>query len=283
MTEAAGRELPVRAGLALHVLESGPHDGPPVVLVHGLASNARLWDGVRAMLAAAGHRVAAIDLRGHGRSTKPDEGYDLGTVAEDVRLAIEALGMARPLVAGQSWGGNVAVELAWAHGDAVSAIACVDGGTITLAERFADFDACWAVLAPPVTEGTALTAIEQFLRRGHPDWPEAGIAGALACFDVRPDGTVAPWLTRDRHRLVLEGMWGHRPRQRFAEISVPVLFMPAAADDAGAATKRDSIDDAVALLPRATVHWMVPADHDVHAQRPDEVAAVLAAFAKETS
>jgi pimeloyl-ACP methyl ester carboxylesterase len=275
--------LAVRPDLALHVIETGPPDGPPVVLVHGLASNARLWDGVGEHLAAGGHRVAALDLRGRGRSDRPDGGYDLATVADDVRLAIDALGMARPLVAGQSWGGNVAVELAWAHPGAVSAIACVDGGTITLAERFADFDACWAALAPPVTEGTAISAIERFMRKNHPDWPDTGIAGALACFDVRPDGTGAPWLTRDRHRLVLQGMWSHRPRQRFAEITVPVLFMPAAADEAAAAAKRDGIDEAVRLLARATVHWMVPADHDVHAQHPAEVAEVLAAFRKETS
>ena len=45
-------------------------DGPrrAYLLVHGLASNARLWDGVARRLAGAGHAVAAVDLRGHGRS-----------------------------------------------------------------------------------------------------------------------------------------------------------------------------------------------------------------------
>jgi len=46
----------------------------PFVLVHGLASNARLWDGVARRLAGAGHSSAAVDLRGHGRSDKPDTG-----------------------------------------------------------------------------------------------------------------------------------------------------------------------------------------------------------------
>ncbi len=46
-------------------------DAPPFVLVHGLASNARLWDGVATALVAAGHPVFAVDLRGHGRSSKP--------------------------------------------------------------------------------------------------------------------------------------------------------------------------------------------------------------------
>ena len=40
----------------------------PFLLVHGLASNARMWDGVAQRLADAGHPVATVDLRGHGRS-----------------------------------------------------------------------------------------------------------------------------------------------------------------------------------------------------------------------
>ena len=91
-----------------------------VVLVHGLASNARLWDGVATELARRDHPVAAIDLRGHGRSDKPDGGHDGATVADDVALVVDALGWSRPAVVGQSWGGNVVVELAHRHPEAVA-------------------------------------------------------------------------------------------------------------------------------------------------------------------
>ena len=43
-------------------------EGRPFLLVHGLSSNARLWDGTARLLAAAGHQVVAVDQRGHGRS-----------------------------------------------------------------------------------------------------------------------------------------------------------------------------------------------------------------------
>ena len=48
-------------------------DGPgrPFLLVHGLSSNSRVWDGVARRLAAAGHEVVAVDQRGHGRSEEP--------------------------------------------------------------------------------------------------------------------------------------------------------------------------------------------------------------------
>ncbi len=275
------RRVTVRDGLTLHTIirgEARPQQRS-YVLVHGLASNARLWDGVAEALAADGAHVVAVDLRGHGRSDKPDDGYDVDTVADDVALLLRRLELDRPLVAGQSWGGNVVVALGHAHADAVAGIAAVDGGTIDLTEHFASFEECWAALAPPDSAGTPLATVEAYLRRVHPDWPESGIAGALACFEVADDGTVRPWLTRERHQLVLAGLYDDRPFERFPVVAVPVLFVPA---DTGAvpwtADKRAAIDEAVRLLPDGRVHWFSPADHDVHAQFPVEVAAVLRSF-----
>lgn len=285
------RRVAVRDDLALHVLEWGERrpGRTAFVLVHGLASNARLWDGVASELADQGHHVVAVDLRGHGRSDAPDTGYDVATVAEDVRLLVETLGLVesgspRPVVAGQSWGGNVAVELAHAHADVLAGVVAVDGGTIELGARFASFEECWDLLAPPHTSGTELAVVEGYLRRTHPDWPESGIAGALACFEVAADGTVRPWLTRERHRLVLEGLYAHRPFARFAEIRLPLLFLPAdSGEQPWTDDKRAAVDEAVRLLPDGRVHWFAPADHDVHAQHPVEVADVLRSFAATLS
>lgn len=86
--------LPVRDGTvlrALHHPAAGAADGIPVLLVHGLASNCRLWDGAASHLAGLGHDVIALDLRGHGRSDKPDHGYSVPEVARDVVDIIEIL------------------------------------------------------------------------------------------------------------------------------------------------------------------------------------------------
>ena len=67
-------------GMSLRTIRWEPVDGPekpPIVLVHGLASNAMLWQGAATALAARGHRVIAIDQRGHGLSSKPESGYDI--------------------------------------------------------------------------------------------------------------------------------------------------------------------------------------------------------------
>ncbi len=247
----------------------------PFVLVHGLASNARLWDGVAADLEASGHPVVTVDLRGHGRSSKPDGPYDVPTVADDLARLIERMKIDRPIVVGQSWGGNVVLELAARHPHLVRGIACVDGGWLEPSREFADWDACRAALAPPRLAGRRLEEIEGYVRSTHRDWPESGIRGTLANFEVRPDGTVAPWLTFDRHIAVLRGLWEHHPPERYPDIGVPVLLAPV---DGGLVDrtprKRRHLDAAAAAIPNARVHWF-SGHHDIHAQRPHEVSTVL--------
>jgi pimeloyl-ACP methyl ester carboxylesterase len=253
-----------------------PDQQVPFLLVHGLASNARLWDGVAEHLARRGHSVVAIDQRGHGRSSKPDDGYDMTTVADDLRLLIDVLGWERPAVAGQSWGGNVVLELAWSHPDAVSMIACVDGGFIDLTGRFPDWDDAVTALAPPRLAGTPLADITRWLEASASDWPEAGRQGTLANFEVRDDGTIAPWLTFERHLTVLRGLWEHQPSSRYPEVRVPTLLIGADTGDvAWSASKHDAVDHAIASLPRGRAVWFSPAHHDVHAQQPDAVGDLL--------
>ena len=95
-------------GVTLRTVRWGNPGGAssaPLVLIHGLASNAMLWEGAARELTALGHAVVAVDLRGHGLSEKPDSGYDMQTVTNDVAGVLRVLasqGYERPVVAGQS-------------------------------------------------------------------------------------------------------------------------------------------------------------------------------------
>jgi pimeloyl-ACP methyl ester carboxylesterase len=277
--------LPVAEGVELRVLVRDPPENGsspaaqvPFLLVHGLASNARLWDGCADRLAALGHRVAAVDLRGHGWSSKPDAGYDFATIVEDLVAVIGALGLDRPVVAGQSWGGNVVIELAALRPEVTRGVVAVDGGTIELQDRFGSWDETRDVLRPPDLAGLRRAQLEGMLRSTHPDWPEEGIEGALANFEEQEDGTIRPWLTFDRHLTILHELWRHRPSVRFREIRVPVLLVPAASGPASwTHDKEASVARAEAALvgaPHRTV-WFRPADHDLHAQHPERLARVL--------
>jgi pimeloyl-ACP methyl ester carboxylesterase len=204
-------------------------------------------------------------------------------VAGDLAALIGQLGIERPVVAGQSWGGNVVLELAARHPELVRGLACVDGGWFEPSRDFADWDACRTALAPPRLAGRRLDEIEGYMRSAHPDWPESGILGVLANFEVRADGTVAPWLSFDHHIKVLHGMWEHHPSELYAGLAVPVLLAPAdggraeAGDEAGddrISRKRRDVEAAATIIPKVRVRWFT-GDHDIHAQHPVELAAAM--------
>jgi pimeloyl-ACP methyl ester carboxylesterase len=254
--------------LAVRKFDEGG-SGVPVVLVHGLASNARLWDGVAARLAELGHPVAAVDQRGHGRSDRPDTGYDFATLSADLAAVIAALGWSRPLVAGQSWGGNVVLELAIRHPDTARAVAGIDGGTIELAGHFPNWEAARDALTPPPLTGMRASEFEALIRAMHPDWPETGIEGTLANVEVRPDGTITPWLTLERHLAILGHLWRHRPTERYHLVPVPVLLVPAGDGDG------PEVAAAEAALRQVRIRAFPGADHDIHAQHPVELGDLL--------
>jgi len=275
------RSIDLGDGLVLNARDHMPDNAtePPVLAVHGLASNARMWDGVGRRLAAAGHHVVAIDQRGHGRSARPDTGYDMATVADDIARVLDALGWSQAVLVGQSWGGNVVVEAAARHPGRVSAVVAVDGGFINLRRRFASWDDCAAALAPPHLVGIPAHEMQARLEQFASDWPDEGRAGTMANFEVRDDGTIAPWLTFDRHMTVLRGLYDHDPVDAASRVHAPMLMILAGDDDERMGDKRGAVAD-MADVAAAPVHTVVcdGAHHDVHAQRPDDVVAALRAF-----
>ena len=275
--------VPVADGATLHVeRRDGRPDAAPFVLVHGLASNLRLWDGVAEELWRAGHTVVAVDQRGHGRSDAPESRYDMDTAVGDLRAVIEAQGLSRPVVAGQSWGGNVVLELGWRHPAAVRGVICVDGGIIELADWFPSWEACLAALTPPRLDHLTLAELEARMRAGSPQLPDRAIAAALACFRVKDDGLVEPRLARHRHLQIVRSLWEHRPSKRYATIETPTMLVLADSGDKGRTeAKRRAEEQARAASPLIRSHWFSPAHHDVHAQYPDRVAALFTRAARE--
>jgi pimeloyl-ACP methyl ester carboxylesterase len=258
----------------------------PFLLVHGLASNARLWDGVGRRLAATGHQAVAVDQRGHGRSEVPDSGYDTDTCADDLAAVIDLLGWTgprAPVVAGQSWGGNVVLSLAARHPGSVAGVCCVDGGWIRLADRFPDAEACWQALAPPSFDGLRYDDLAERIRQANPHWPEEGLAGTLANLVRTADGGVRARLSREHHRSIVDSLYRGDPRRWYPAIEVPVLLCPATAAapdarpdaDQRAAITRAAVLEALAALPDGGVRWYPGAHHDIHAEQPDPVAADL--------
>jgi pimeloyl-ACP methyl ester carboxylesterase len=266
--------VPVAEDLALHVRQWEGAD-PAFVLVHGLASNSRTWDEVAGILAAAGHRVVSVDQRGHGLSDKPTRGYDFPTVTADLAALLDILGLARPILVGQSWGGNVVLAFAARYPGRSRGLGLVDGGFLDIQSRpNSSWETISQELRPPSLAGMLLTDLRGRMRFHHPDWTDRAIDGALGNFQLLDDGTVRPWLDLDRHMQILRALWEQRPGQLYPRVEEPVLICPATSADnpERSALKRAEVAAAETGLGQVSVHWFPETDHDIHMHRPVALA-----------
>ena len=109
----AGRFVEV-AGGRLHVLELGPPDAPPVVLLHGASGNLQDMRIALGDRLASRYRVILVDRPGHGWSDRPDGSADAspGRQAALIHQALERIGVTRAIVVGHSWSGALAAAYA---------------------------------------------------------------------------------------------------------------------------------------------------------------------------
>ena len=103
-------------------------DGPVVVALHGLLSDATTWDRAIVPLAGRGHRVLAVDLPGHGASDKPPGRYLLDDHAMALDGLFTALGLTSATVLGHSFGGAVTVHFGYHYPHRVQRQVLVSAG-----------------------------------------------------------------------------------------------------------------------------------------------------------
>lgn len=113
------------SGHRVHVVDAGPSDGRPVVMIHGFPESWYSWRHQLTALAEAGHRALAIDVRGYGRSAAPPdiEAYSMTALVGDVVAVIDDLGVDQAVVVGHDWGAPVAWNTALLRPDRVAGVA----------------------------------------------------------------------------------------------------------------------------------------------------------------
>jgi len=111
--------------MTLHYDERGDGDGVPIVLLHGLGSSSADWAFQLPALAMR-HRVLAVDLRAHGRSSRPRGRLTVEAMADDVAALLTALGVPPAHLVGLSLGGCVALTLALDHPERVRSLTLVN-------------------------------------------------------------------------------------------------------------------------------------------------------------
>ena len=159
-------------GVKLHYLDWGG-TGRPMVLLAGLGDTAHQYRGLAPRLTSR-FRVVGLTRRGHGQSDRPDAGYDLGTLVEDIRSFLDTLGIERPVLVGHSFGGLEIALLAVRYPERVAAIVYLDALFPRLdPEPDLSGDPIWAVIptgGPTVQDLVSRDAYLAYYKRARPAW-----------------------------------------------------------------------------------------------------------------
>lgn len=109
------------------VIDAGPLDGIPVVLLHGFPQRASSWGAVSEHLHAAGLRTYAPDQRGYSPGARPKSrfGYGSAELTSDITALIDAIGPGSVHLVGHDWGAAIAWSVAGNHADKISTLTAV--------------------------------------------------------------------------------------------------------------------------------------------------------------
>jgi pimeloyl-ACP methyl ester carboxylesterase len=256
----------IGAEVPIHLVEL-PGDAPPLILLHGIGMDWRVWQATMRRLSPYFHQYA-VDLRGHGESGKPDHGYTVAHYAADVEDLIDALHLDRVTLVGSSLGGAIAAAVE-APSDVVSARVLVDppltGGPVRDPDMFEDI---LKLKHQPLDRLAAYLPIHypgtgQFLARAMAEmWAEAA------------DGVIQDLLADRDTYFALD--------PALQAIESPTLLIQAD-PTMGAALSDASAEYALSLLEHGTLARVPGAGHAVHATKPFEFLRLVLDFTGRTS
>ena len=270
------RELPTERFLRIgdqlvHVEQAG--SGEPVVLLHGFGGSVYSWRKIVPALAAS-HQVVAIDLNGFGYTQRPrrPESYTRAGQGQLVLAVMDALGIDRAHVMGHSYGGGLALYLAFRHPERFRSMVLVDSSAPTYSDDRRSRAASWRPLTRLYVRAVALrpsTVRRSLLRSFYDD------------LLVTPE-LVQAYFDRLRIEGVGEAYYGltapsRTPGERveLAKIDVPTLVVWGAQDEVVAlATGRR----ATAKLPRSELVVIDQCGHLPMEEKPEELLRAVLPF-----
>lgn len=279
------RIVTLASGLRARVVEAAPTDGvergAPVVLAHGWACTAFAWRRQVPVLAAAGRRVVAFDLKGHGFSDKPPlvAEYSAAAMTRFTLDVMDAVGIERAALVGHSMGGAVATSVALTEPARVERLALLSpvGFGEVMGLRLGQWlSPELAVPLLPTLGRVAMAAPSWALATSfHLVW--GGGPVTLTAEDVdeyRAPTQFAEYVPALRH-LVHAFRWVPYAEEQLARLACPVLVLFGTRDRVVAPRRAR---DLVRLVPNGTLELVPGAGHMVQEERADEVNAALLRF-----
>jgi non-heme chloroperoxidase len=241
-------------GVQLQVIETGNPLGRSIVFIHGASQCWLQWSRQMKSSVLEDHRLVALDMRGHGLSDKPRDGYsDSKLWADDVNAVIQALNLDHPVLSGWSYGPLVFLDYIRHYGEGQLGGLHFVGAVTKLGSEEAT-----SVLTPEF-----LSVVPQFLST-EAETSVRGLEGLLRlCFAQEPSASELYLMLGYNVSVppyVRQGLFSRsfNNDDLLPKIRKPVLITHGAAD---AIVKRAVVDQHRAAMPHAQVHLMANAGH----------------------
>jgi pimeloyl-ACP methyl ester carboxylesterase len=274
ITEPGGRIFKLPDG-DLQVVEHGPRDAPPIVLIHCFSCAINWWDGMVPIL-ERDHRVIAVDLLGHGGSEKPGSGYNPPNQAKLVAEALERLEVSEATVVGHSLGGSVTVALSEQDPQLVKRAVIID---MPPDNSYGDLGFVAGLAFQPLI-GPALWRIK-------PDFSvRDGLGVAFAPgYDV-PDAFVEDvkrmtYTSYDDSPGGNDEFLDEKSLDRRMKATGKPLMVLMGAEEQIVDDPQRALDQYKAAVPDAQVHLIAGAGHSPNVERPALVAKLVERFSGE--
>ena len=290
--QSFNRSLPAPAGrwarignLDVRYLDWGG-EGPPVLVLHGLASSAHWYDLVAPYLQSQ-HRVIAPDQRGHGQTSQATSGYDWQSLAADAVGLLNYLDITRASVFGHSWGATVALNVAVRFPDRVTALGLIDGGISrrnTAGNTPAQtWDQVKARVRPRDVSGTRQQFLDRLREQLSFCWDDRVERIVQTMVYEDQHGQIQDILRPENHLQVMQAMWEEPTSAVYDQIACPTLIIPAGptperANTERALAKRAGVEGAARSIRQSRVRWIPETVHDIGYHKPQELAEVMLEF-----
>jgi pimeloyl-ACP methyl ester carboxylesterase len=266
------RFVTLASGVRVRVAESGPQRGTPVVFVPGWGGAIYMFRHAFDELTQRGLRVIVIDPRGFGLSDKPAThgAYSLDAYIADLTGVLDALGLERAALVGQSMGGGIALHFAVRHPKRVSRLVLINPTGLA---------PLWFV---PLLRLMPRAMIAAFGRRLVPRWITGFVLRRIAYGDPRAvterdideywAPTQLPGYVNAARATLTEFDWRPLSDAEAASLAAPAMVILGNTDRLIGNNQR-----AAKRLPGATVHCLA-GGHCVHEEKPMDTYRLISAF-----
>jgi pimeloyl-ACP methyl ester carboxylesterase len=269
-----------RGGVSLHYVEwsaeSDAEQEPPILLLHGLSSNARYWDRVAQHLSH--RRIIALDQRGHGltggapHAPKLPEGFGINELVEDVSFVIASLELRPPVVVGHSWGATVALEVVGTRPGLGSGLVFIDGPVQSASNTFS-WDDAQRIMQPPLPRFADLAAAAEASRTDFGEaWGE-DLEPFVKARVMSEGNDLVLTLTAPARYELLRGLYQSQPELLWPLVNVPAAVLLALRSFARISRSTEGgVGQLGKLAPQVEIKWF-DTPHDIPLFMPAEIAA----------